>query len=83
MPSGSQRVCRVLELSRRIVLFFDKTHYHTPRGLRREQTDPAPAADQSSAGPAATSARKAAKAVSYPTGSAFHDSAWPAPSVRT
>jgi 8-oxo-dGTP diphosphatase len=36
-------VYRVMELSRRIVLFFDKAIYHTARGHLRAQTDPAPA----------------------------------------
>ena len=37
-------VYRVMELSRRIVLFFDKALFHTARGFRREQAGPAPAA---------------------------------------
>ena len=38
-------VYRVMELSRRIVLFFDKALFHTARGYLREQSPPAPAAD--------------------------------------
>lgn len=36
-------VYRVMELSRRIVLFFDRALFHTARGYRREQAGPAPA----------------------------------------
>jgi ADP-ribose pyrophosphatase YjhB (NUDIX family) len=35
-------VYRVMELSRRIVLFFDKAIFHTARGFLREQAKPAP-----------------------------------------
>jgi 8-oxo-dGTP diphosphatase len=37
-------VYRVMELSRRIVLFFDKAIYHATRGYLREQTGPTAAA---------------------------------------
>jgi 8-oxo-dGTP diphosphatase len=36
-------VYRVMELSRRMVLFFDKAIFHATRGFLREQTDPPPA----------------------------------------
>lgn len=40
-------VYRVMELSRRIVLFFDKAIYHTSRGHLREQSHPAGASGRS------------------------------------
>jgi len=37
-------VYRVMELSRRMVLFFDKAVFHAARGFLREQNGPGPAA---------------------------------------